>query len=223
MSERAYHHGNLRAEFLRHAWEAVDDAGAEALSLRQLARDAGVSHGASARHFRDKQALIDAIAVEGFERLNAAIREAASADAPFEARFRAVGLAYVGFAVAHPQILAVMYTAKHETSASEALLAVSHAGKNDLVALIVAAQEAGAIRAGDPEELAMIAFASVHGVASLATAGLLGETPMTDAAASVIGFVWAGLVAARPVRSGHASATRGQISANAWPDLAEPS
>ncbi|MDQ4504634.1 TetR/AcrR family transcriptional regulator [Sinomonas sp. ASV322] len=195
MTERAYHHGNLRAELLRHALEAVDVAGADALSLRQLARDAGVSHGASARHFRDKQALLDAIAIEGFGRLNAAVREAAAAEAPFEERFRAVGLAYVDFAVTHPQILAVMYTAKHDVDASEALRQVSHAGKNDLVAMIIAAQSAGAVRAGDPDELAMIAFASVHGIAALATAGLLGETPMTDAVASVIGFVWTGLAA----------------------------
>ena len=65
-TERAYHHGNLRAALIEQAWGLVDSDGAEALSLRQLARDIGVSHGASARHFRDKQALLDALAVEGF-------------------------------------------------------------------------------------------------------------------------------------------------------------
>ena len=50
----------------QRAWEVVDAEGVDALSLRQLARDIGVSHGASARHFRDRQALLDALAVEGF-------------------------------------------------------------------------------------------------------------------------------------------------------------
>ena len=208
MTERAYHHGNLRAELLEHAWDAVDSAGADALSLRQLAREAGVSHGASARHFRDKQALLDAVAVEGFERLNAALRDAAGSHSTFEERITALGNAYLGFAVEHPEVLAIMYAAKHEAEASDALREVSHAGKNELVALIAAAQAAGAVRPGDPEEFAMIAFAAVHGVASLATSGLLGETPMTDAAASVIGFVWAG-VATHPEAPARRRASRG--------------
>lgn len=192
MPERSYHHGNLRTELLRRAWVAVDDDGADALSLRQLAREADVSHGATARHFRDKQALLDALAVDGFGKLNAAVREALRSDAPFERRLLAAGTAYVGFAVAHPHILAVMFAAKHDVEASEALQAVSHAGMDDLVAMISAAQTAGVVRSGDPVELATIAFASVHGIASLVTAGLLSGAP-TDAAASVIGFVLAGL------------------------------
>ena len=80
MSERTYHHGNLRSALLERAWDAVDADGPAALSLRQLARDAGVSHGASARHFRDKQALLDAVALRGFERLNAALADVLATD-----------------------------------------------------------------------------------------------------------------------------------------------
>ena len=82
MTERAYHHGNLRSALLERAWDVVDADGADALSLRQLARDTGVSHGASARHFRDKQALLDALAIEGFTRLNASLADAGDRTRP---------------------------------------------------------------------------------------------------------------------------------------------
>ena len=64
-----YHHGDLRAALIARAAEVVVADGVGALSLRELARDLGVSHGAPSRHFPDKQALLDALALDGFERL----------------------------------------------------------------------------------------------------------------------------------------------------------
>lgn len=196
MTERTYHHGNLRAALLERAWDVVDAEGADALSLRQLARDVGVSHGASARHFRDKQALLDALAIEGFARLNAALGAAVSGDAPFAERFRAAGDAYVSFAVRHPAILRTMYTAKHHEAASAELIEVSHVAMPALVALITAAQEAGELPPGAAEEAAVVAFAAVHGVATLATDDLLDGFPWQDATAATITAVWRGLVSA---------------------------
>lgn len=190
-----YHHGNLRADLLERAWSVVDTEGAEALSLRQLARDAGVSHGASARHFRDKQALLDAVALQGFERLNRALTDAATSASAFAERFRAVGDAYVAFAVAHPAVLGVMYAANHHSDASAELLAASHVGMHGLVELFVAGQASGDLRAGDPAQQALVAFAAVHGVATLATDDLLNGVPWQDAAAATISFVWSGLAA----------------------------
>lgn len=192
-SERAYHHGNLRAELITRAWEVVDTDGADALSLRQLARDIGVSHGASARHFRDKQALLDALAIEGFRRLNTALVNAAASPASFERRFRAAGDAYVAFAVAHPAILGTMYSAKHHPDASGELVELSHLGMRALVDLVEQGQSAGEIRAGSAEQHALVAFAAVHGVATLATDDLLNGVPWQDAAAATISFVWSGL------------------------------
>ncbi len=141
-TERAYHHGNLRSELLTRAWERRRHDGVDDLSLRQLARDSGVSHGASSRHFRDKQALLDALAVEGFRRLNTSLADAASTAGTYAERFRAIGDAYVAFAVAHPAILGVMYSAKHHPDASSELVELSHLGMRALVALV----EAGADR-----------------------------------------------------------------------------
>lgn len=201
MTERTYHHGNLRAALLERAWDVVDAEGADGLSLRQLARDVGVSHGASARHFRDKQALLDALAIAGFQRLNSSLADAVAAPGAFADRFHAAGDSYVSFAVQHPAILRTMYTAKHHAAASAELVEVSHVAMPALVALITAAQDAGELPQGSAEEAAIVAFAAVHGVATLATDDLLGGFPWQDATAATISSVWRGLSTGTPTRA----------------------
>src|SRR6202011_5322068 len=99
MSERPYHHGNLRAALLAQAERTVRELGVQELSLRELARAVGVSHGAPRRHFADRQALLDALAEAGFARLGAELRGAADAAGDdFEARLRETATAYVRFA-----------------------------------------------------------------------------------------------------------------------------
>jgi AcrR family transcriptional regulator len=196
VTDRAYHHGNLRQALLDRAWAAVDADGLDALSLRQLARDAGVSHGASARHFKDRTALLDALAVTGFERLNAALAERAGGSAPFAQRLRDAGLAYIGFAVEHPAILDLMYKAKHHPDASPRLVELAHTSMAALVALIAEAQAAGEVDPGDPERQALVMFAAVHGVATLATDDLLNGVDWRDAADATIGVVLGALATA---------------------------
>ena len=169
-----YHRENLRETLLELAERTVQRSGVDALSLRQLARDANVSHAAPARHFRDKRALLDALALDGFERLNRAMADAAATPGSFDARFRAIATAYVSFAVDNAALLGLMYTVKHEADASDALVEAGRGSMRAAVDLIAAAQAAGAIAPGDdPERLALVAFASVHGVAALATGDLL--------------------------------------------------
>ena len=76
-TERPYHHGNLRSALLAAAERTVRERGVQDLSLRELAREVGVSHGAPRRHFPDRQALLDALAESGFDRLGAELRAAA--------------------------------------------------------------------------------------------------------------------------------------------------
>src|SRR4029079_14956503 len=77
--KRPYHHGDLEAALLRAAGKLLDKEGVEALSLREVARRAGVSHAAPYRHFPERDALLAALAVEGFEWLAVGQREAAAA------------------------------------------------------------------------------------------------------------------------------------------------
>src|SRR4051812_36803257 len=95
-----YHHGNLRPALLRAASKTLEKEGAGALSLRDLARRAGVSHNAPYRHFRDRDSLLAAIATEGFRQLGDALRGRAGKE---------MGAAYVRFALEHPQQFRLMF------------------------------------------------------------------------------------------------------------------
>ncbi|MFC9560043.1 TetR/AcrR family transcriptional regulator [Agromyces sp. NPDC056965] len=189
MTERAYHHGNLRQELLERAWATIDGDGLEALSLRQLARDVGVSHGASARHFADRTALLDAIAVAGFTRMNETLAAAVAGETTFAGQLRAAGLAYIGFAVEHPAILDLMYKAKHHPDASPELVRLSRSSMAVVIELVGEAQARGEVRPGDVERQSLVVFAAVHGVAALATDDLLDGVPWRDAAEATIDAV----------------------------------
>ncbi len=76
--KQAYHHGDLRASILRAGWHLLEKQGIAALSLREAARRAGVSHNAPYRHFTDRDSLLAALAAEGFAALGQAMREAAA-------------------------------------------------------------------------------------------------------------------------------------------------
>src|SRR6516162_2006808 len=101
---RPYHHGDLRPALLRAAVEAIGEAGPAAVSLRQVARRAGVTHAAAAYHFGDKAGLLTAVAAEGYRLLGEALAAARSAGS-----FLDVGVAYVRFAVDHRAHFEVMY------------------------------------------------------------------------------------------------------------------
>lgn len=99
----AYHHGNLREALLERAAIVIAESGVEAVSLRGLARDLGVSHAAPSRHFSDRRALLAELAKDGFRRSAEEMAAGADAAGPDPvARYRALGRAYVRFAREHP-------------------------------------------------------------------------------------------------------------------------
>src|SRR3954447_18797755 len=98
-----YHHGNLRNVLMAGALEAIAEKGAADLSLRDVARRAGVSHAAPAHHFGDKRGLLTAIAVEGFDGLTEATSAAAGDHV-------AGGLAWIRWALEHPAHYEVMFS-----------------------------------------------------------------------------------------------------------------
>ncbi|MFD4131514.1 TetR/AcrR family transcriptional regulator [Streptomyces goshikiensis] len=197
----SYHHGNLRAALLERAEAVLTASGAEGLSLRGLARDLGVSHAAPSRHFRDRRALLDALAVSGFTTLNARLRSAATdgtaeADGtaePVEARLAELGRAYVDFAVGHTALLDLMFTAKHADDSSAELRELGHESLLIVARLLEAGQRTGAVRPGDPVRLAQVAFSTVHGLALLAVASLLDDTPLSEATELALEVLLAGL------------------------------
>ena len=102
---RPYHHGDLRPALLRAAVETITEAGPAAMSLREVARRAGVTHPAATYHFGDKAGLLTAVAAEGYRLLGEALSQAQLRTGDF----LEVGVAYVRFAVTHRAYFEVMY------------------------------------------------------------------------------------------------------------------
>ena len=102
---RPYHHGDLRPALLRAAVEVIGQAGPAAMSLREVARRAGVSHAAAAYHFGDKAGLLTAVAAQGYRMLTEDLRSVRDA----RRGFLEMGVAYVRFAVSHRAHFEVMY------------------------------------------------------------------------------------------------------------------
>jgi AcrR family transcriptional regulator len=189
-----YHHGNLRTVLLEHADRSLADGGVQALSLRELARRAGVSHGAPRRHFADKQALLDALARSGFEQLRAQLEGALGQAGPdFPSRATAFATSYVRFATEHAALLELMFAAKHEPDATEGLREAAVAAFTAPLQLIADAQAQGTIGPGDPTGVATVFWASLHGLASMANTGLIPGEHLDALAAEAVERILLGL------------------------------
>lgn len=168
---RRYHHGDLRAALLGEGLRLVEAAGAEALSLREVARAAGVSATAVYRHFPDKRALMTALALEGVRRLGEAQAKAAAQATSSGAAFAATGLAYIHFALANPELFRLTFTYPGidiGDPGSDAAARLLHHHALDLAR-------------GDARQarvIALRAWALVHGLALLI---LDGRVPKDDA------------------------------------------
>jgi AcrR family transcriptional regulator len=98
-----YHHGDLRAAVLEAAARMIEKEGIEGLSVREAARRAGVSHNAPYRHFPDREALLAALAEEGFTQLSKALENRSG---------RELAEAYVRFALQQPQRFRLMFASR---------------------------------------------------------------------------------------------------------------
>ncbi len=189
---RPYHHGNLREALLEAAQRALETGGAGSLTLRELSRELGVSHTSPRRHFADKQALLDALALRGFERLGAVTARAAKDRGEnFRSRLTRLAHAYVGFALKHPALFGLMFEAKHRVGAPSELLAASE--KTLALPLMVFAQgqAAGEVVAGEPAHLALGTMAAVQGMLSIAERGRIKGVPLDVLVPEVIErIVW---------------------------------
>ncbi|MFG3703775.1 TetR/AcrR family transcriptional regulator [Micromonospora sp. NPDC047670] len=163
---RGYHHGDLRRALLAAAVQVIEESGPAALSLRDLARRAGVSHAAPAHHFGDKAGLLTALAAEGFELLAEALRGADD--------LLGSGVAYVDFAVGHRAHFEVMFRPDLYRGDAEELVAARQRAGDALRAGVAGLPEERPT-AADPQGDALAAWSIVHGFATLWLAGALPE------------------------------------------------
>lgn len=160
-----YHHGDLRAALVVAATAMLEQEGHEALSLREAARRAGVSHNAPYRHFADREALLAAVAADGFRALAAAMAQASGSG---RIALRGVGEAYVAFAVARPRLFTLMFGAGLDAGA--------HPELQEAMGKVFAhlAEGFGARGDGNPRPAMIAAWSVVHGLAHLLIDARLG-------------------------------------------------
>jgi AcrR family transcriptional regulator len=178
---RPYHHGNLRAALLERAVRVIDERGVRDLSLRELARDVGVSHAAPRRHFADRQALLDALAIEGFDRLGDDLRTAVErAGDAFDARLQALARSYLAFATNHAALLELMFATKQRHE-SAALNAAASRSLVTLLDVIGEAQATGELVPGDRTRVATPIFATLQGLTAMVNGGMLDAGQLDEA------------------------------------------
>jgi AcrR family transcriptional regulator len=169
-----YHHGDLKTALLTYAQTQLENASLDRLSMREMAQAIGVSHTAAYRHFKDKHALLEAVAVQGFEEMLVANHVAVDAASPNpRAQLKACGLAYVHFGLTHPRRLAHMFNAVSRTQATGELTNAAAQLFEFLLQLVSTGQNAGIFRSGDARQLSHACWAMVHGLSTLSVVGLL--------------------------------------------------
>lgn len=170
-SPGSYHHGNLRDTLIEIGSEMLVETSPEQLSLRQLAKQAGVSHNAPYQHFENKEGLIAAIAEAGFRLLATALDAAdpGADDATPVERLEAVMLGYVAFALGHPGHLRVMFGDLPQSQYPD-LFQASMEALGRLVAVVAAGQAAGVFVDADTDTLAAVLWTQVHGISTAALA-----------------------------------------------------
>lgn len=170
-SAGSYHHGDLRNALMDAAVDHIDRAGLEKLSLRALAREAGVSATAPYRHFPSKRCLLAALATRGFRELEATTGTAvADRSLGADARLTRMGVAYVGWAAAHPVTYQLMFGTDviGDFSDYAELAAASEDAYGVLLAVLTDLQQAGRAAPGlSVSAMAGICWSAVHGLASL--------------------------------------------------------
>ncbi len=175
-TKESYHHGDLANALLGAAGSLLAEGGARPLTLRAVARRAGVSAMAPYRHFADREALLAAVAADGFARLAAALETGAEGATPGERLFNA-GLAYIRFALTNPALYRLMFGPDLPDKGRHPVLV-----DNGAAALAACRRLVGACADGEtpPEAIerrTAAKWAQVHGIAGLMLDGLLDDLP----------------------------------------------
>jgi AcrR family transcriptional regulator len=196
----AYHHGNLRAALVETALGMARESGPDAVALREVARRVGVSHNAAYRHFADREALLGAVGevgmgllTEAMERRLAGVPEGLDPVARAQQRLRAVGRAYVEFALAEQGLFrtafsALAHAAPADPAPPETAPEEDQGPYGLLNAVLDELVEAGYLAPERRPNADVVCWSGVHGVAVLHLDGPLKDAPAEEREASMLRF-----------------------------------
>ena len=185
----AYHHGDLRRVLLDTAVRVVEKEGVAALSLHALTRRAGVSSAAPYHHFENREQLLAAIAIEGFELLTAEMKRAAAGSIGGLRHLEGLGRGYIRFALAHRGHFRVMFRPELREHLALSQNPAIMESFTLLQRAVAQCQADGLAPAGDPTPLVLVAWSTVHGASTLWVDGSLGADQLVkneDALAEMV-------------------------------------
>jgi len=165
LARKAYHHGELRESLLEAAEALLEQDGPAGLSLRKVGRQLGVTPGAPYRHFEDKDALLAALATEGFRKLRAAMLATQEGAADGQERLRRAGVGYLQFASAHPELFRLMFGWMPARDVPE-LCDAGDAAFAALEGILKGCDEEGLL-SRSVNEAGLLVWSAVHGAAFL--------------------------------------------------------
>lgn len=171
--QKPYHHGNLRESLVSTAVSVITTRGRPEFTLRELAKLLNVTHAAAYHHFRDKEGLLAAVAEEGYASLSLAMRNASATTDPHPlARMRAMGVAYIRFAIERPAHFRIMFS--HKFSDLDTYPTMRDAGietGNMITRQLEEGLRDGLYRDIDAQELLAVNWSTIHGLALLTING----------------------------------------------------
>jgi AcrR family transcriptional regulator len=188
-SDRRYHHGRLRESLVEAGYELARASGPEAVVLRAVTRAAGVSHNAAYRHFADHQQLVDAVAERCMGDLADLMRESTAQVHEADPRrraaeeFRAIGAAYVEFAVREPGLFRTAFAAHRAPGPPEPAASEDELGPYELLSMrLDRLVEVGLLPADRRPGAEYAAWSAVHGLSMLLVEGPLRNLPEAERA-----------------------------------------
>lgn len=167
--DKTYHHGDLRYALIKAALHQAEQGGAEAISIKALAKQLGVSQPAPYRHFADREALLAAVTAEAFRQFSALLREAVAKPSK-QSKLLRLALATLDFGLRRNGIYRLMFASRTVSCAAKG--SELHEATRETFALVIEALEAPAV-GYLRERQALKIWAALHGVVMLAEQGLL--------------------------------------------------
>ena len=170
-ARKAYHHGDLRESLLEAGARMLEKEGPAGLSLRKLGRELGVTPGAPYRHFEDKDALLAALAAEGYRTLRAQMLHDTGSAPNGEERLKRAGIGYLRFATSHPELFRLMFGWMPSRDVPE-LWEAGEAAFAAFEGIVQSCADEGLLRRS-VSDAGLLAWSAVHGAAFLLIDGRL--------------------------------------------------